>query len=444
MSIASVSDSQRCTLAGICLTLAIVATLYAGLNPSVESVKSFWPSGVFAFSAALLLLPDTARAQHIQLGILIGVGFVLLLIGWQHGAKISWSELLSQNTGLLTMVLSVGILKLIITDEINVKEKLPVGRKAYLQTLLSLSLFGSVINISALILMADRLSLNRPMDYFTAGTIVRMFSSCATWSPFFAGTAVVLTAVGNVSLLSLMLSGLPMLLSAIAVLYVGGLMFRRDKVERFHGYPLKPESLRVPVLLAVMVFLSNWLLPSVPILTVIALSSILLTVLIMTVKRGVATSGKRLLAYGKTDLPRSVNEVQLFLSAGILASGLQSLVQIGWLQSPINEFTGVTACLLLAAMIVIAGLGIHPIIQIVAFTPLVLSSNPDPDLLGLTFMFGWALGTCGSPLSGTNLVMQGRFGIVAWRGALQNWPFISAMYVIGCVILLVKAAAAST
>ena len=80
--------------------------------------------------------------------------------------------------------------------------------------------------------------------------------------------------------------------------------------------------------------------------------------------------------------------------------------------------------------------GIHPIIQIVAFTPLILTSGPNPELLGITYLFSWALGTCGSPLSGTNLVMQGRFGIVAWRGAMQNWPFIAVMYGFACMILL--------
>ena len=95
--------------------------------------------------------------------------------------------------------------------------------------------------------------------------------------------------------------------------------------------------------------------------------------------------------------------------------------------------------MLLGAMILIAAVGIHPIIQIVGFTPLIMSSNPNLELLGLTYMFGWALGTCGSPLSGANLVMQGRFGIVAWRGAMQNWPYIALMYCIACVILWVVA-----
>lgn len=430
---------QRRKFAAWFLVLSIISTLFADIHPDIASFKSFWPSGLFMLSAALLLLPDTGRAQRIQLGILVTLGLALLAIGLANGASMDWSGLFSQNTGLLTMVLTVGVLKLVISDQIAVAEKLPIGRKAYFHTLLSLGIFGSVINISAPILISDRLSLNRPLDYFTAGTVVRMFSLCASWSPFFAGTAVVLTAVGDIKLSSLMLGGLPLVLSALAVLYWGGLLLKREQVESFHGYPLKPDSLRIPLMLSVMVFVSYMMVPNLSILTIIALSSIVLTASELMIKKGVIQTRDRFHDHIETQLPRSLNEVQLFLSAGVLASGLQSLVNVGWLESPISEFTGGTACLLLACLIVIAALGIHPIIQIVAFTPLILSSNPNLELLGLTYLFGWALGTCGSPLSGTNLVMQGRFGIVAWRGAMRNWPYIALMYCIACIILLIKA-----
>jgi len=436
---ASAQTQNRRKWAAWFLVLSILATVFADLHPDIASFKSFWPSGLFALAAALFLLPDTGRAQRIQLGILVTLGCVLLAIGVANGAEMDWPALLSQNTGLLTMVLTVGVLKLVITDQIVIEEKLPVGRKAYFDTLLSVGLFGSVINISAPILIADRLSLNRPLDYFSAGTIVRMFSLCASWSPFFAGTAVVLTAVGDIQLSSLMLGGLPLFLSSVAVLYWGGLLFKRETVKQFRGYPLKPESLRVPILLSILVFVSYMVVPGLSILTIIALASIVLTASELIISKGIGQARDKFQEHIETQLPRSLNEVQLFLSAGILASGLQSLVKIGWLEAPIDEFTGVTACLLLASMIVIAALGIHPIIQIVAFTPLILSSDPNLELLGMTYLFSWALGTCGSPLSGTNLVMQGRFGIVAWRGAVQNWPYIGIMYCFACVILLLKA-----
>jgi len=434
----SQADSRR-ALAGIFICLALFATLFAGLHPDISSFKAFWPSGVLALIAAVLLLPDTFFAQRIQLGLLVFVGLTLLGIGMINGASMQWSTLLSQNTGMIMMVLSVGIIKLIITDEIVVAEKLPVGRRAYLDTILSVSVFGSVINISAPILIADRLTLNRPMTNFTAGTVVRGFSICALWSPFFAGTAIVLTAVPGIRLLELMMVGFPLFLSGIALLYWGGIFLKREKVEAFPGYPLKPDSLWVPATLALMVFVWNLLAPTVSILVAISLSSLVLTVGVLVLRKGQRRTRASLSNYVTKELPKAVNELQLFLSAGILASGLQAMVAVGWLTSPIVSFTGLTACLLLALIIFVAAMGIHPVIQIAALTPLILTSNPDPELLGLTYMFGWSLGTCGSPLSGTNLVIQGRYSIPAWRSAVQNWPFIGVMYLLACIVLMLQA-----
>lgn len=420
----------------------LFAAAYAGIHPAIDSYKNFWPSGIVAFIAALLLLPDTNRGQRIQLGVLVSIGVSLLVFGYQGGATINWSGILSQNTGLLSMVLSVGLLKLIIASSASKKaideEKLPIGRKAYWHTLMSVTLFGSVINISAPILISDRLTLNRPLDYFTAGTLVRAYSSCASWSPFFGCMAVVITAVGDVNLLTLMVSGFPLTIASVLVLYFGAVWFYPKKIDAFYGYPMRMESLLVPFLLTVMVSVSSVLLPAVPILTIISLSSIVLTAGLLLSRQGVAHTTRSFARFVSVDLPKTLNELQLFISAGILASGLQALVQVGSISSPISEFTSLTACLLLALIIFIAALGIHPVIQYAAFTPLILVANPNLELLGLTYLFGWNLGTCGSPLSGTNLIMQGRYGIVAWRGAVQNWPYIAVMYWIAALLLFVR------
>ncbi len=414
-------------------------TLYAGLSSSIDSYKAIWPSGLLAGAAAILLLSDTRFAQRIQLSVLVTIGIALLLFGLNLGADVHWPGLLSQNTGLLCMLFSVGLLKLIVTTGSAAEQKLPVGRKAFLQTLISVTGFGSVINISAMIVIADRLSLNRPLDYFSAGTVVKAFSACAAWSPFFGGMAVVLTAVGDEHVLSIMSYGLPLTLSFLVVVYVGGVLFVPQKLDSFHGYPIQIESFFVPVSLTVMVFLANRLFPGIPILSVISLSAILLTFTVLMWRQGLSATVNRMIEYVRVDLPKMVSELQLFISAGILASGLQSLVQVGTLSAPVDEFTGLTACILLAVLLVIAAMGIHPVILIVSVTPILLAINPDAVLLGLTFLFGWSLGTCISPLSGTNLVMQGRFGIVAWRGAMQNWPYIAVLYCIACLILLVRA-----
>lgn len=424
------------------MALMIVSAVYAGLNPSIDSFKNFLPSGLFGFAAAVLLLPDTNTAQRIQLGILITLGIVLLLVGISRGVDVNWTGVLSQNTGLLSMVLSVGLLRLIIAKPAEIRatqnEKLPIGRKAFVQTLMSVTLFGSIINISAPILISDRLTLNRSMDYFTAGTLVRAYSGCAAFSPFFGCMAVAITAVGDFDLLSVMANGLPLTIASVVVLYFNAMWFHPKKMDAFYGYPIRLESLFVPLMLTVMVFGTSLIFPNLPVLTIIALSSIVLTATLLFYRQGPTSALLRLGEFVTVDLPRALNELQLFISAGILASGLQAMMQAGSLSAPMGEFTSTSASILLAAMIIISAMGIHPVIQIAAVTPLILVSNPDPELLGLTYLFSWALGTQASPLSGTNLIMQGRYGIVAWKGAVQNWPFVSIMYCFAVMLLFVR------
>ena len=86
-------------------------------------------------------------------------------------------------------------------------------------------------------------------------------------------------------------------------------------------------------------------------------------------------------------------------------------------------------------MVFCAFFGIHPIILISSFAPMIMTLDPDPNLLAATFLFAWHLGTCSNPLSGTNLVFQGRYGISSWRLALWNWPYALTMLAVGALWL---------
>jgi hypothetical protein len=89
-------------------------------------------------------------------------------------------------------------------------------------------------------------------------------------------------------------------------------------------------------------------------------------------------------------------------------------------------------------MILTAAAGIHPVIQISVITPLLLPIDPDPELLAMTYLFAWALGNAASPLSGTHLMLQGRYNIPAWRLAVQNWPYVIPMYFVAIGLLALQ------
>lgn len=432
---AKASNISLKTVSGFMLVCMVLSTVAAGLWQPISNFEPYWLSGLFALLSAILLLPNTTFSQRVQLAVINLIGVALMLFALSKNVVIDWAFVFSQNTRLLSMVVSVGMLKLIIGHGAAAAKKLPVGRKAYWHTLLSLSIFGSVINISAPILIADRLTLNRPLDYFSANTLSCLFCSCASWSPFFAGTAVVLTAVQGVELPVIVSNGFPFLVMAVLVLYWRAVLFKKDELEKFHGYPLQFDSLWIPLMLAFIVLMGSLLVPQLSILIVICLAAISMSIGILMLTQGAAKTSQTVQRFAFEELPKSVNELLLFLSAGVLASGLTAMVETGLFGAFITEFNGQTAALLLASMIVVAAFGVHPVIQIAALTPLLLPVNPRPELLGLTYMFAWALGTCASPLSGTQLVMQGRFGIVAWRAAVNNWPFVMVMYGVAVVLL---------
>lgn len=133
-----------------------------------------------------------------------------------------------------------------------------------------------------------------------------------------------------------------------------------------------------------------------------------------------------------------INELQLFLAAGVLAAGLATLIGGSFLTAS-TAFTASSAALLLGALILLAVAGVHPVVMVTGATPMIMSLNPAPDLLAVCYLLAWALGTCASPLSGTHLAFQGRYGLPSWKGALWNWPYVAFMYCLAVVLLYLVA-----
>ncbi len=414
------------SIAGFLLAAMITFSLSSRFSGNFQH-HAYGMGGLCACLAALILFKNLRKSARIQVSTLLILGSLLLTVTYFEGGSFSVVEAVSRNTLLLSMILSVGFLRLLL-DLDSTDAELPRGRKAFLNTLLSLGFFGSVINISAPIMLCDRISRERPIDLFTARAATLVFCACSAWSPYFAGAALVLTLVQGVHLVEVLMTGLPFLLMTIAAVYWISIFRSRDKVELFHGYPMLLSKLWVPVALTVSVLATQLFFSEIPILVAISVSAVGLTVVGLIGRLGTTTGIARLREHIRKGLAASANELLLFVSAGVLASGLTAFVDVSQFELGLSDYTYTAACLTLAIMILIAACGIHPIIQISAFTPLVLPIGPDAELLASTYLFAWAMGTAASPLSGTHLVFQGRYGISAWHGALQNWGVVGVMY----------------
>lgn len=378
-----------------------------------------WPAGVCAWLGAILLWPGLPAMQRKQALWLGGIGLLALISASMRGAPPSvWLRPLTQNTGLLGMLAAVSFLQLLAPDDAPQGE-LPQGRAALWRTLLGVHLLGAVINISVFFIMADRFRRAGGPHLEQAAVLVRGFLAAALWSPFFAAMAVALTYAPGARLGDVAMFSVPFTL--LLLLFAGLQLQLRlpDRGRSFVGYPMRPDSLALPALLALLVMLAHHWLPGWSSLSVISLCAIGLAAAV-SLRRGLGDGGRRLGRHVSERLPAMAGELALFLAAGVFASGLQALIEggFGWL--PFDHFGPVQAALLLALMMLLALAGVHAIVSISIASAWLMPLAPDPVLLALVFLQSWAVGLAGGPLSGVHLALQGRYGLSAARMAREN------------------------
>jgi hypothetical protein len=430
---------MRRKTAGLLILLMIVVTILTGFGILHTGFDPLWVAGIAAWLGALLLFVDTSHILKVQVSLILLIGVGMIAYAYQQTAVIDPGRMISSNTGLMTMIAAVGFLRLVVIPDTLQEESLPTGRRAFLQTILGLNLSSSIINISAPILIADRIHRKRPLQRFTAQTFTRVFCGVSSWSPFFGAMAVVLTYASEASLFWIAVAGFPFMLIGLIGVYVEARLRYPAEVENFVGYPTHLSALKVPAILIIVVVTMARLFPDKSILVLIAVSALLVTTSVLLLRHGFGGSLSRLREYSTDGLPGMVNELCLFLAAGVLAGGISALILHGVIENPFSHFDAVTAAQVLAIMLLCAFCGIHPIIMISSFAPMILTLSPDPNLLAVTFLFAWHIGTCSNPLSGTNLVFQGRYAIPGWKLAFWNWPYAIVMLAIGAIWLQVVA-----
>jgi hypothetical protein len=369
--------------------------------------------------------------------VIMGIGVLGLLWGVLHGEKSFLYKAACANQGLLAMLAAVSFLRLITQPRTPKDDVLPQGRNALWQTMLGLHLFGALTNLSALIIIGDRLASTRKLNRLQAMVLSRAFAAAAFWSPFFAAMAVALTYAPGARLPILVIVGLPL---ALAALILSGLEFsgHRD-INDFIGYPMHFGALWIPSLLAVAVLLLHEWLPHLSILTVISLSSLLLSGLILLCRQGFQAP-KKLCEHILSSLPNMSGELVLFLAAGVMSAGIASVFKVSMFNLPFHHFGVHQASILLLIMVGLAVLSVHPVISITTIGGLLAPLVPDPNLLGITFLITWGLGVAISPLSGLHLAIQGRYGVSSHAFIRWNGLYVLKMFLLAVAALHIYAA----
>lgn len=423
---------KKSQLAGYLLASMIFFSILHSLNADIPLVLP----GLCAWIALLFLLKKLDKPQLFQSLILSLAGIFCLLWASDRGVAPAIGSVLSKNHLLLSLLAGVSFLRLVtLPNALDSEdgERLPEGKGAFIQTLFGTHVFSAAINLSAIMIVAERLNFRKNLDETVAVLLTRAFAAAAFWSPFFAAMATALTYSPNASLARIILMGLPLSLVGL-LLSVYSLNNRENKLEKFTGYPLHFSALWIPGLLGCCVFLTHYYFPDISILAVIAALSIMITTMILFISKP-----QKLLSimdhHIVTALPKMANELGLFLSAGILAAGLSSLLSS---YNHIPDFTHAGFLLLislLAAMVALALIGFHPVISIAAVAIWLEPLRLDPDLLALVFVYAWGLSIAVSPLSGLNLALQGRFGIPGVTIMKWNALYTLQMFAVASLLL---------
>ncbi|MEH6503080.1 MAG: hypothetical protein V7682_04175 [Cycloclasticus sp.] len=423
---------QLRAISGVLLFLGLVVTLANAFIPFFP----YWLGGASVWLAGLILFFDLAINQKKIILTIASLASVSWFIAWQTDRLSNFIEVISINQTMIVMLIGVQFLQLVALPDSDENEILPVGERGFIKSYLGVHLFCSVINLSVVLLVADRWAKKGGLSRNQLKLLTRGFCSAAHWSPFFAAFAAAMVFTPNASLSLVIPLGLAMAFAAFLLTWIE---VRRDEdgsLESFVGYPMHFEALWLIVVLVSVVFVLHQLLPSIKVLLLIALSALSVSLLVLLVRKGVAAAAIDFQRHLRTKLPNMKSELLLFLIAGVLGAGVAAALDGLSIAVPITHFDGVAALVILFFTLVLAIVGVHPVISIAVIGHWLVDIQPDQTLLAIMFLMSWAIGASASPISGVSLALQGRYGVSGWSISSWNLGYAIKMYGVACVVLL--------
>lgn len=414
-------------ISGLLIFLSFLITLYSYFFN--EKLLIF--AGVFAWISFLILFFSLKNKKIII--VLLILSFLAFFVSYFNGFKIDFIKVFTVNQYLLTLLIAVGFLRLISTPKKEKTSQLPKGRKSFIKTYLSVHLFGSVINISSLILVADKMYKKAPLTNIQVVLLTRAFASDAYWSPFFVAFAAAITYAPNLDTSVILLNGIVLSIVAFLITYYEANNNKEFNIDEFRGYPLSFESLYIPFILAVLVLVTNYFFQNIKVIVLISAYSLLMSLLILPVKKGLIQSFSKFVFYISDELPKMKTEMALFLVAGMFGISISSILTGMNLELPFEIFDWQIASILLFIFIILAFVGIHPIITIAIIGDFL--SGVNHTLLALTFLMAWSTTVSTSPFSGLNLTVVARYDFCAKEIFRLNIFYAFKMYLI-CVFCL--------
>ena len=425
--------ARRDAIPGLMISAMLVASVLHGLAPGFPrevGVLAAWVAGCMVWSR----LP---RRAQLQAGVMLGIGLACIAAAAARGVEVDWGDVAGRSLPILTLLAGVAFLRLVYVADAarRAGSAAPRGFGAYLRTMAGVHLFGAVINISALVVFAERLARTAPLARREVVMLGRSYSMVAFYSPFIGGVALALGLVPGVRFPELVATGVALAAAGFVVVTVVGRIEEGAAIAKFQGYPFRLESLWLPFALVCAVAAAHWTWPSLSVLLLVALLAPPLAAVVLAVRFGVGAAARTVARFAFTELPGMSGELTLFLAAGVLGGGLTTLVAAYPGLVPVFALTPGTAMVALAGIVAAAMAGVHPLVSVTALIAVSLPASPDPTLLAAVCVTGWGIGSAAGPYSGINLVLAARCGVSSWSFTRWNALWCALMVLVAGVVL---------
>jgi hypothetical protein len=414
-------------LSGIFIFISFILTLYSYFfqNDFLIIASLFvWLSFAFIF--------PTLKDKKILL-ILMFFSFMAYTICLYNDFKIDYIKVFTVNQYLLTLLIGVVFLRLIAIPKKEKNIVFPKGKNSFIKTYLGVHLFGSVINLSSLILVADKMYKKSPLTNAQIVLLTRSFASDAYWSPFFVSFAAATTYAPNLNTSLIMLNGIILAVFAFVITYIDVTRNKEFDIQNFYGYPLSLENLYLPVILATLVLVTNHFYPDAKVIILVSLFSISMVFVLLPFKTSLNEARKLIKKHILYELPKMKSELSLFLVAGVFGVLVGSILIGLNLSLPFKIFDWQIASILLLIFIFLAFIGVHPIITIAIIGDYLNGVNHT--LLALTFLMAWSTTVSTSPFSGLNMTIVARYDFSSKEIFRLNIFYALKMYLI-CILCL--------
>lgn len=388
-------------------------------------------SGVLAWISFAILFFSIKKKR--MLLILFFLSSISFLISYLNDFEINFLKVFTVNQYLLSLLIAVGFLRLITIPKEDKENKRTKGKVSFFKTYLGVHLFGSVINLSSLIIVADKFYKKAPLTNAQIVLLTRAFSSDAYWSPFFVAFAAVLTYAPNLVTPIILINGILLAIIAFIITYLEVIKNKDFNIKEFNAYPLSFDSLYLPICLAFLVLLTSYYFSEIKVIILVSSFALFLTLFVLLIKNGFKNTGLKLSNHIKNELPNMKMELSLFLVAGMFGISISSILIGLNLALPFEVFDWKIASILLALFILLSFVGIHPIITIAIIGDFL--STVNHTLLALTFLMAWSTTVSTSPFSGLNLTIVARYKVQGSRIFKLNIFYALKMYLV-CVFFL--------